>query len=348
LHGDALTTAFLHDQLGEERMAGSLGKGLTHFLEVMLLIGASFLPWIVPLFKSRRDLRPWAWELIRQADYLFLLGWIVVWIGLASSVERVNLRYLLPIAPLLSILTASAWRYADPERLLRASRPGWRLAILAFAIAAFFSVGVITLAGRLAIAVLLVIAAAAIIALVVSLSRKADALRLATLGVTCCFATLAAASLGMMRLRLPDVGWSIAHELHRAAVVAGRPPHAVFVGEPGIAARARVYSCGEFALRQTSKLDPAVLQNAELALIARDDAILGEQWIQIGSLTNGFRAIHAPDLVRAALDDQLESYLTAHRQHITIAVLRDAVHGPPQRTARPDNLSRAPYAALVK
>jgi 4-amino-4-deoxy-L-arabinose transferase-like glycosyltransferase len=347
-HGDALTTAFFHDQIGEERMAGSLAKGLTHFLEVVLLIGVSFLPWIVPLAASRQDLRPWARGLVRQTDHLFLLGWIVIWIGLASSVERVNLRYLLPIAPLLSVLAAAAWRQADAARLARAALPGWRLAIFAFAIAALFSVGVVAQAGRFGTALLVLVVAAAMLAMLVSWSREADALRLASLGLACCFALLAIVSVGLMPLRLPDIGWTIAQEVRRTAELIGHPPRAVYVGEPSVAARARVYSRGELELRQTSNLDPAVLQNANIVLMARDDEIPGEPWIPVRSLTNGYRAIHAPDLVRAALDGRLDSYLQARRQHVTIAVRSHAADASPQQTARRDSDSLAPDAARRK
>jgi hypothetical protein len=276
------------------------------------------------------------------------LGWIVIWIGLASGVERVNLRYLLPIAPLLGVLAASAWRQVNPARLAQASRPGWRLATLALAATSLASFAVVAYSGRLGTALLLMFSAAALIAVIVSLGREADALRLAALGVTCTFAMLAIASLGLMRMRMPDIGWSIAQELHRAAELAGRPAHAVFVGEPGVAARARVYSRGELELRQMSKLHPATWQNADLVLLSRDDEALSEQWIRVGSLTNGFRAIHAPDLLRAALDGQLEPYLKAHRQQITMVAPRNVACLPPQQIARHDGDSPAPDVASIR
>jgi 4-amino-4-deoxy-L-arabinose transferase-like glycosyltransferase len=333
LHGDALWSEFFRDQMGEERMAGSPAQALTHFLEVLLLIGASFLPWIVPLFAARQNVSAIAKQLAPKAEFQFLLGWIVLWIGLASSVERVNLRYLLPIAPLLSVVAAAAWRQADPIRLARAARPGGRLANVGLAATTLGSVAAALHAGHAGTALALILAAVIMFALAATLSQRADALRLAGLGVTTCFVMLAVAAVGLAHVRLPDVGWSVAQELRRTAAFVNHPPTAVLVGEPGVAARARVHLRGAMELQQVSTLDSEKVRNADLVLIVGDGATVGDDWLPLRTWTHGFRSIDADDLAKAALGGRLEAYLADRRQRIVLAVRGDLADDLPLRIA---------------
>jgi 4-amino-4-deoxy-L-arabinose transferase-like glycosyltransferase len=334
-HGDVLVSAFLDDQLGEERFAPSPAVGLQHFVLILSLIAACFLPWLVPLVGSRFHARAFAARIVRRPEYLFLLGWTATWIVLASMVERVNLRYLLPLAPLLSVLAAQAWKEADPARLARAARPGWRLSIAALIVVAAASAAATFSAGDLLVGLLLIVAAAWIISTLVVAGRNADALELARLATTACLLMLASASIGLAHFVLPDAAQRIAAELRELPNSGSPGLRAVWIGEPAVAARVRVHLRGEIPLSQASLPASDGLEQANLVLMRSDEsAQLGARWSAVRTFTHGYRGMDARDVLRAARAGRLPDFLQSQRQHITIAVRPSS---PAWMTCRPGN-----------
>jgi 4-amino-4-deoxy-L-arabinose transferase-like glycosyltransferase len=332
LHGDRLGAAFLEDQVGEGRIADSPAIWTKHFLLILTLIAACLLPWLIPLAGSRFGWRAFAARLVRRPEYLFLLGWIGVWIVLASLVDRVNLRYLLPLAPLLSVLAAHAWKEADPARLARAARPGWWLAILALMAATAASAGIAVSTGHLLFALILLAAAAAIVPMFVSAGREADALGLARIAVSACLLMLASASVGLGCLVLPDAADRIAQELRG---LPGTPDRcAVWIGEPAVAARVRIHLRGEFPLKDAQVPHSSDLENANLVVLRSDEAAgFGPEWSTVRTFAHGYRGMDARDLVRAVLRGEARSFLDSHRQNIVIAVRREYAETPSLHTA---------------
>jgi hypothetical protein len=244
-----------------------------------------------------------------------------VWIVLASMVERVNLRYLLPLAPIMSVAAAHAWKEADPARLLRACQPGWWLSIAALTVASTASAVITVYLGHIVTGLLLIGAAAWIIPTLVSAGRRADALELSRLAVTACLLMFAAGSVGLAHLVLPDVGARIAQELRELPLASSDEARAVWVGEPAVAARARVHLQGEIPLGQAS---PERLEAANIVLLRNADAShLDAEWSVVRTFTHGYRGMDVREVLQATLAGKVREFLEEKRQHITIAVRRD-------------------------
>jgi hypothetical protein len=131
----------------------------------------------------------------------------------------------------------------------------------------------------------------------------------------------ASASVGLAHLVLPDVGARIAQELRELPLAASPDSHAVWVGEPAVAARVRVHLRGEIPLGQAMPSAPERLETANIVLLRdRDAADLGAEWSVVRNFTHGYRGMDARDLLKAALAGKAREFLDEKRQHITIAV----------------------------
>lgn len=320
LHGDQLTSMLYRDQVGG-RMARSAGQCLRQLLTLLAFVALTFAPWVVPLAVIRYDVRSLARRLLGRPQHLFLLGWIGLWIGLASLVLRVNLRYLLPIVPLVSVLVADAWRDADPLRLLRALRPEWCLSLAALAVTTVAGAGSLAYAGHGLLGVMLVAIVGGVLLVLLRASRGADARRLAGLGVMACLTALAIVAVGLMPWALPDTGARIAQELKKLPLREAQRRHVLFVGPPAVAARTRVFLHGDISLLSRYHLHAEDLAQAEVVVVPAGTD-LGAEWSPVA---NPAHACDKPDLstiLRAAARGELAEHLALHRAHSTIAVRR--------------------------
>jgi hypothetical protein len=134
-------------------------------------------------------------------------------------------------------------------------------------------------------------------------------------------------SIGLARLVLPDTGARIAAELRSLASARGATTPVLFVGEPALASRTRVFLRGKIELVQSSQPTSAALEQAELALLFHQDTeTLGPGWSALHSFQQGFHRTDVLEVARAMARGELEQLLDSKRQKITIAARRVPAH----------------------
>lgn len=116
LNPEQLFLQFFGDQLGSERLDNSVLQVSVDLAVVVLLLAACNFPWVPALIEITRSkldlksLKPLAsitalrtWVLLHPSEVL-ILAWTMVYLVLASCVDRINIRYQCPIAPFVATL----------------------------------------------------------------------------------------------------------------------------------------------------------------------------------------------------------------------------------------------------
>lgn len=135
LHGEALRAEFLEDQVGRKRFAAS---PLQMVLNVPALAGVLVLTFAGPLLillPHRQQFKRVVADWMPRAEIQLLLLWCASYLAMASTINSVNIRYLLPLVTPLAVL-AGGLAAAVPERLLAASLRRWMI-LLAVAVGLF-------------------------------------------------------------------------------------------------------------------------------------------------------------------------------------------------------------------
>jgi hypothetical protein len=157
----------------------------------------------------------------------------------------------------------------------------------------------------------------------------------------------ATGSVGLSQFVLPDAGARVAAELRSIPEIASTGSRPVWIGEPAVAARARIYLRGEVPLTHAIQTDCEAVEEANIALQRGDRwGKLGPEWLIVGSFTHGYD-VEPGDVFRAALDGSLQPFLDAHQQQITVAVRHDSraatnLHMAQRTVVVPDRRSPAP------
>lgn len=136
-HGNALFEQFVGDQVGRGRFAANLSQIAWQFPMLLLMVGLTFGPWLLPnwfgLARTRDSLR----GLFKRSDVQLMLSWSLVFIGLASTICFVTVRYLLPIVPLLAAVIGGALSQVAAADLKKPMRVLLNLTLMAVMSAVF-------------------------------------------------------------------------------------------------------------------------------------------------------------------------------------------------------------------
>ena len=151
-HQEELARQFVNDQIGSQRFVDSGWQAAWQFPAYAAIIAATLLPWISAAIHRRAadvSLPSGRWspsgnnllkENLSQPHIQLLLGWTLLYCGLASFVNHVSPRYLLPVVPAIAIVVGDLLSRVETEALRHGLRRLLGVSIGGVAIAAAMSV----------------------------------------------------------------------------------------------------------------------------------------------------------------------------------------------------------------
>lgn len=336
LHGETLLAEFFGDQvvkqLDYDRFAFAI-----HLPQVFLLALICFLPWWLPTMT-----RPQAWRRALPSSWdpaCLLLGiWCVVYLILASCVNRVNLRYQVPVVPLLSVLTAGLLS-AIPTNDLRSHFVRLsRLAAIAVVIAALSGIGICLASGAWTGLIATGIICLGVIALATRLSR----LPWQQVGVSGVLTLLLISPISYFSARAIATQSVEERLLEKVKIMEGASRPIGFLTKHSYPSRLRVLSGGEVTAHWLGRdLDrtkqPLPIGEYDVLVLTEDDAQqvdLSEFNVKL--VDNGLGKLKVAELLGAVVHGQLPSYLGQRRRNLAYAVRRPqamaqtipVAHGP--------------------
>jgi hypothetical protein len=322
LHGDALWDELKEDQISN-RLDRPFWKPAVQLPQYAMLLAASFLPWLIPLVRRGNRLREfWAsTDSDRRSGMLLIFLWSGLYLLMAANVERVNLRYLLPIVPLLAPL-AAAWLVAAGEQV----NGRWVAHVLRLALVLLVLVGMAAalvgvwfgdwLPGLLGAATAVLLAAA-----LWRLSQGRSWFAQAQLLNISMLALLPVGFLCMKPVALPDVGQRIHQELTLLHADQAREIH--FFGKAAVASRLRLLTQGSVPIHNLPWFHTASASEwPVLVLIDTRVDRLNLVGYDLHRFTHGYHRLPLGGAAQAFCQGRLSEYLARHERPIVIATAR--------------------------
>lgn len=289
LYPDEFVRQFFKDQVGDKVLRNTFGP-LLAFPGYLIAGVVSFLfaPLLLLICFPRALLSPsiGSWPV----SVKLFAAWCVVLAALFSIGGWVEVRYALPILPIVAVFFARAFEWLDGERSPRLSRAARRM------LPAVAVIGLLTLIAGAAIdaglapngeaAALIAVGVAMWMALVVAGVRTpglAPFLLAATPALT-----IALLTIPLSRLVLPDLAEPLAERLARTPVT---PERVLFVGDFHEASALRLYAGGADTFRYAQTLSADQLQHACVVMTDKQNVAvaLSAGGFQVETLPAGWR-----------------------------------------------------------
>lgn len=341
-HGDVLLTQFLGDQVVERvnRNSWDIASDLP---QVILVVALGFLPWwgsMREAFHQWRVSRRGTW-IPPSPSFVMLGGWSLLFLLLASCVDRVNVRYQTPIVPLLSVLAAGLLAGLEAERLRFWFVRLGRIASVTLAIASLVAAGIGLATGDMARVG--VVCALVICYWAVGFSVLMTRMSWSQLAVGVVLTLLCISPLTYVVSR--SVKPQSLEERLLAKIESASPPNRsiAFLTKPAYPSRLRVVSGGELDASWISQ-DVSTI-GGELASDDRDQdvlvlshknlALLDLAEFDVELIDNGFDHLRASEILSSVFHGELDEYLDQHRRHLAVAVRREREPRAPIHMATP-------------
>jgi 4-amino-4-deoxy-L-arabinose transferase-like glycosyltransferase len=280
----------------------------------------------IHFFRSFRAVRgsPLVSDCRRRPHVQLLLGWTLLYCGLASFVNHVSPRYLLPVVPALAILTADVLGRIDADSLRR----GLRRLLSASAVAAIVAVAIALLliglmndaqasrSNPLTFCTLLGIGGLALLIWRLSTGRG-RAGQVAAIAITT-HATLLAAGVALHSLLPDSFAAQVRTQLNAAGLQQGR---LVVVGAPAHATRLRVELDGRFEVVWAGDTTtPRDVRPSDIIVV--DEEITAPPQLsgyRMQRVTCGYRQSEARDVIAALLSGRLRQFLSLQQKRYIVA-----------------------------
>ena len=351
-HQDELARQFVNDQIGSQRFVDSGWQAAAQFPAYAAIIAATMLPWVSALLRSTPHPRPLSpldadtkrkrlggergdrssWrDAISRPQIQLLLGWTLLYCGLASFVNHVSPRYLLPVVPAISIVVGDLLSRVGTEALRRGLRRLLGVSIGGVAIAAAMAVLVMgsrAMSPRAETRFLqetgFLVSMLCITVLLFSALLWRKSVRWGRAGqvggvAMCVHAMLLIGGLTLHRA-LPD---TFAEQVHTQLLANGaNGGRVIVIGAPAHATRLRVELHGTHEVvwggdttlpRDVRSSDVIVLDER----IANQSGLAVEQSTLV---TCGYRESNPRDVVSAVISGQLAQYLAEHQKQYIVAI----------------------------
>ena len=315
-HQAELVQQFTTDQVGKQRFARSGLQMLAQFPMCLGLLAVTLSPWLIPAARGLRTRADELKSLLRQPHVQLLLGWSLFFCLLASFINHVTMRYLLPVVPALSVVCGGLLWRCD-SRLIRA--PLRRVLLCALpCLGLGAAVSVFGAAGRGHVFAA-GLAAAIAIPLLWRVSERFSSVGsgIAT-GVVWHVAILLGA-IGIAPVVLPDFGERAVHHLGQVTGESDRP--VVLVGDPAHATRIRLFTKNQTKVVRFKNRDESEGEQPRILMIEEDLLPLNPHAVQpVAEIPCGFHQLSTNKVITAAIEGKLPRLLDEHRRHYVLAV----------------------------
>lgn len=319
LHGSAAMQGFLADQ-ATQRVIANPWQSVRQFLLFFALCLVPLAVWCLPLAMPS-VVRRWLQHLDdqqRQA-YRFLLGWLIVFAGLACHVQDLSVRYTLPMAPLLAVTVADMMGRIHPSNLR-----SWLRVLLVIALGTSFLVLIAGTTGSYQglprredwVPMALLIGTA------VALWRvgwRGSMVENAVCLPSAVVLVMLAALVSVRHWALPDQGTQIAQSLAQLFPSYDRP--VPLLAKPALASKVRVAAQGRAAVERIRFKDWHTVRSAEVLVVPEELAAdLDPKTYRFYRSSQGFRDLSPWGVLASILSGNLPRFLQERRDAFLVAV----------------------------
>lgn len=318
-HGKAAWQALFGDQVSSnlhEHFWSPLWR--VPVFAVVLIV--NFLPWSLPVFEQMLRTKKWPAVFMPPSAYKFILAWTLFLLLSFSMGTNLSTRYLLPAAPLMSILLAAWLQRLGSPRLLFSLRRIFNvmLAALFFVMAASLMIGWGCRWPIIILAPAFILLGAGVVLLWHGASRKSYFPPAEALGLALLFVWLMVAA-GLTPLVLPDGAEQIAISLRQLPQGRSRP--VLLVGDLQLSSRLRVELGKDWVIAEADKLTPEMTLKYTRFLLKEPDArtVAAQGW-PVRLVAVGPGRLSGNELIQALRDRSLRSAITRRGQRIYLNI----------------------------
>ncbi|MFV0444075.1 MAG: ArnT family glycosyltransferase [Planctomycetaceae bacterium] len=343
-HGGELGRQFLVDQGAAHRFAAHPVQILLQSLESTLLLGVSFVVFLLPAIRPLCSRRRIILTYVKRPAFLFLTGWIGLFVICTAFINHVNLRYLLPaVVPLAIVLGCLIVELDSPllRRNLRMSA-GLTLGVLLLTglASCWLSLGSGLLVPLLAVATALILQRLRLQLRYTSITRSVT---------VACAALLTAILVLSASYRLhvgPSFGYQMATAL-RQRTPAGSPVVLQLIGHAAHASKVRICSGGDVHVQHVPPSELALVRPFHGAVAALDPSDLPSDSIRkpMLSIACGFEGVDVGEVWKAWRAGTLPDYLAVHQRTYTL-LIPDADR--PDAVESPTSTAGAEHSSVVR
>lgn len=322
LHGEALALQFARDQLGPNRFADGPWQLAWQFPLCLTVLVAMFGPWLLAAGTKRNERTSDAEpavprSFLRDPAVELLVGWALLYCLLASAINHVTPRYLLPAAAPLSIAVGGLLSAAMPNGVQR--RLWWMLAALLPL--SVFAIGVAVHFVSPAVASAVPAAATAAALISAAMLRRARSWPADALGAAVAVAlhvVLFCAGLTLSSWTGPDFGQRVHERL--SALAPQVPRRIVLIGEPAHATRIRMAFGGAADVVCLPHADPSTAVDVVIV----DEALhaAAATGCEAATIPCGYREMDVSEVLAAIAGGTLPEFLEQRQRRYIISVRR--------------------------
>jgi hypothetical protein len=326
---------FFGDQV-VERVNRSILAKLTDVPQVAFVIAICFLPWwgsLADAFRSWRRERGGS-MLPRDSACVMLAGWSLIFLLLASCVDRVNVRYQTPIVPFVSALAAGLLASLGRERQRFWFTRLGRIASVALGTVAIGTAAICLATGesaRLGVIGGLIGCYVAVGFAVYSSRMNCQQMAFGAVLTLLLIVPLSyVAASGLVTKTLEEKLLARINALHGSDNTIG------LLAKPAYASRLRVASGGTLDVRWlgnsvTSHGDTLETDRHNVLILYEEDADqIDLTDFRLEQVDNGFQHLRAGEVITSAMTGELDDYLQTRRRRLTLAVRESAAKRAPR------------------
>ncbi|REK31152.1 MAG: phospholipid carrier-dependent glycosyltransferase [Planctomycetota bacterium] len=329
MHQEELVQQFTRDQVGHGRFARSHWQTLIQFPMCLGMLAVTLSPWLIPAARGLRSRSRQFRSILRQPHVQLLLGWSLLFCVLASFINHVTMRYLLPVVPALAIVCGGLLSRCD-SRIIRTSLR-WVLLCALPCLAVGAALAVLGASGRSPVLITGVLAACAVPVLWRLSSRFSSTGQGVATSVVWHAAVLLG-TLGISPFVLPDFGDRVIARLHEVNADPAQP--VVLIGDPAHATRIRLSSRNETKVIRFKHPEEAAVAEPQILVLEEGALPISELAThRLAEVPCGFHPLSTNEVVTAAVEGKLPRLLDEHRRHYVLAVPKDEI----ARTAHSDS-----------
>ncbi len=333
LHGRTFWNAFWLDQV-EEKITRTWYEPFTNIPLFALLLLINFVPWSIIALETwlRRSTTstPEAGTSPRLLNLnALILGWAALCCIVFGLGGNPSLRYLLPVAPLLSIGLAEMI-HTHPLTTARPLR-GWAATLSVMLIVLGVALGLLNMQLGHWWPGVMVLLFGVLLGGALLRELKRGTWSPVTLITACIVLLCPLMFLGTHRAFLPDSVTSLTRAVQAQQPQWGDKP-LVLIGHPSVAAKMRIVSGGTLRLGQSFTPPPEGLSANAVYLLAPEFVLsVDQRSFDVQRIAAGYVQMKPAAFAKAVFTWRLRDFLEAHRQYFILAQPKRSVPSPPGR-----------------